>query len=168
MASLETWTKLKYFKANSQTDSWGDVNAISDDLLLKLDDFRHYIQSPVIVTAGVSERGHSTKSFHYKENGACAVDIIIPQCQLHPIDLIMEATRFGFTGIGYYPHWKWRDKIVGGLHLDVRPLPLQADNTLDYRHSRWLGVMRDGKQIYIPMTFDNVMKHYEEVKNENS
>ena len=156
MAKAETWQKVRYFEP---TENWGDADAISDDLILRLDDFRHYLGIPCYITAGVSTSGHSGKSYHYREQGACAVDCVFPDYSGHPLDLILDATRFGFTGIGYYPHWQWKGEVVGGLHLDVRPMGLDADGTLNYRHSRWLGIMRDGKQVYLPLTYNNLKRY---------
>lgn len=158
MASKETWEKARYFRPDSN-DNWGDPDAISDEHILRLDDFRHFIGVPIIVTAGVSHSGHSKRSFHYKENGACATDQVIPDYEGTPFDLIMDALRFGFHGLGYYPHWRYNGKKVGGLHLDCRPLQWDSDFTQNYRQSRWMGVMRDGKQVYIPLTYQNLKKY---------
>ena len=158
MASEETWAKLKYFKKDSVTDKWGSIHDIDDNLLLRLDDFRAYIGVPIYVTSGVSSKGHASKSYHYVANGACAVDIVIPDYENGPIDLILDAQRFGFTGIGYYPHWKYANNTVGGLHIDMRPLKWDKDLTINYRYSRWMGIMREGSQIYIPMTYNNLLK----------
>ena len=159
MASDETWSKLRYFKKDSKTDKWGDPDLISDELLLRLDDFRHWLGSPVIVLHAVKTSGHASKSYHYPQNGACAVDIIIPQYDQTPWDLVMDATRFGFTGIGYYPHWRYKDKACGGLHLDTRPLKWDSDGSKNYNHSRWLGVLIDNKQEYVELDFHNMLKY---------
>lgn len=167
MASSDTWNKVKkFFKKDSRVDKWGDPDAISDELLLRLYDFRKWIGLPVYVTHAVKDGGHSSRSFHYKENGACAVDVIIPDYQESPFDLIMDATRFGFTGIGYYPHWSWKGRATGGLHLDTRPLKWDADRTKNYSHSRWLGVMEDGKQIYISLTMENLLNYVDIMPDE--
>jgi len=157
MASEETWKKLKYFRKDSTVDNWGDADAIADSLLLRLDDFRHFIGTPVYVTYGVSTSGHAEKSYHYRANGACAADIVVPYWSTGAIDLIFAAERFGFSGLGYYPHWKWRDQIVGGLHLDTRPLGVDPDSTANYREARWIGILVDKKQIYVPLTYKNLL-----------
>lgn len=160
MAHRDTWEKLRYFKATDTSDVWGDPKLIDDTLLWRLDDFRHYLGVPIHVLHGVKSGGHSSKSYHYVANGACAVDIIIPKYQYSAIDLILDATRFGFTGIGYYPDWKYRGDVVGGLHLDTRPLVTESDRTLNYKHARWLGVQTlGGGQKYIAMTFNNLFKY---------
>lgn len=156
MAKAETWQKLQYFK---KEENWGDADAISDDLLLTLDDFRRYVGCRIIITAGVATSGHSGKSFHYRDQGACAVDCVLPEYPRSQVDLILDASRFGFTGIGYYPHWTYQGKTVGGLHLDVRPLKWDADFTLNYQHSRWLGIIDDGKLKYLALTYDNLQKY---------
>lgn len=169
MASDETWEKVKrYFKKDSRIDNWGDVDLISDEHLLRLYDFRDWLGLPIYVTHAVKSGGHSAGSFHYprtdkngKQIGACATDIIIPDYDESAFDLILDATRFGFTGIGYYPHWTWKGETVGGLHLDSRPLKWDSDDTLNYAHSRWLGVVVKGKQRYIELTFQNILDHIE-------
>lgn len=170
MASKETWEKVApYFKKDSKIDNWGDVDAISDEHLLRLYDFRVWLGLPIIVTAGVKTSGHSSGSYHYKKTdksgkqiGACATDIIIPDYDDSPFDLVMDATRFGFTGIGYYPHWHYKGKVTGGLHLDSRPLKWDSDDTLNYSHSRWMGVQIKGKQQYIGLTYHNMLMYSSE------
>ncbi len=168
MASNDTWRLVnKYFKKNSKVDNWGDPNEIDDTHLLRLFDFRTFLGSPIIVTHGVKTRGHSEGSYHYKNKDAggnviapCATDIIIPEYDKSPFDLILDATRMGFTGIGYYPHWKYKGKVVGGLHVDSRPLKFDADGTINFTHSRWMGIVgEDGKQRYIAMDFVNMVKY---------
>jgi hypothetical protein len=160
MAKIECWKKLRYFKPDSQIDKWGDTSAIDEILLYRLDDFRHWVNTPVIVTAGVQNSGHAKRSYHYKENGACAVDVVLPKYEKSAFDLILDASRFGFTGIGYYPHWKYNGETVGGLHLDTRPLLWDKDLTTNYNHSRWLGVLgADNKQRYVEMNIVNLIKY---------
>jgi len=174
MASDEVWKKLKHFKPLGGADNWGDVNAISEILLLALDDFRGYVNCPVHVTSGVETGGHSKKSYHYRENGACAVDVILPEYKFNAYDLIIDASRFGFTGIGYYPDWQFKGKRGNGLHLDMRPLIRDSDATLNYKHSRWIGIKEMvgsvEKQVYLPMSYENIKKYggiYEIIDNIN-
>lgn len=171
MANDETWKKLKFFKKDSKVDRWGDAGLIEDCLLLMLDDFRRDLGCPIYVVKGVATSGHKDGSYHYakrSEDGTligvpCAVDIVVPNYQHTPFDLVTEAARFGFKGIGYYPHWRWSGKTVGGLHLDNRPLKKDPDGTINYRHNRWLGVLNlEGKQDYIPLTFHNMWKYTQE------
>jgi len=166
MALDKTWDKVnRYFRKNSR-DNWGDTKAIDDEHLLRLYDFRKWLGVPIHVTHGVKTTGHSTKSYHYPRKDkegilrAYATDIVIPKYKSSPFDLILDATRFGFTGIGYYPHWRWDGVIVGGLHLDSRPLKWDPDETKNYSHSRWLGVLNDeGKQVYIGLSFENLLEY---------
>lgn len=165
MASNRTWELVKpFFKKDSKLDNWGDPDAIDDLHLLRLFDFRTYINCPIFVTSGIRMPGTGEKSYHVprkmpsgKEVGF-ATDVVIPHYDDSTFDLILDATRF-FNGVGYYPHWRWKGQVVGGLHLDSRPLGYDKDGTLNYREARWMGVLRaDGKQDYIPMTFENIMK----------
>ena len=155
MATDETWRKLVHF---SPLENWGNAAAIADSLLFKLDDFRGYLGTPIMVLNG-TQGVHSRGSYHYLKNGACAADIIIPDYKGTPFDLVLDATRFGFTGIGYYPHWEYKGKKANGLHLDDRPLKWDADSTLNYKHNRWMGIREEGAQVYIPLTFENIAKY---------
>lgn len=162
MASKDTWEKLRYFKPDSG-DNWGDPDAISDELLFVLDDFRHFLALPVYVLHG-TDGVHSKNSYHYKEYGACAVDVIIPDFHGHPVDLVLIAERMGFRGLGYYPHWKRYGVKGHGLHLDMRPLKKDPDGTYNYSHSRWMGVLIENekneiKQEYIGLTYENLIKY---------
>lgn len=167
MAVDRTWQKVRrYFKKDSLVDKWGDVDAIDDEHLLRLYDFRVYLNVPIYVTAGVKQSGHTSKSYHYPrpdKNGemkACATDIIIPDYENSPFDLVLDATRFGFTGIGYYPHWSFMGKTVGGLHVDSRPLRWDLDDTKNYSHSRWMGILNEGgAQEYVALDFQNLVQY---------
>lgn len=168
MAKSETWAKLRYFKPLG-IDNFGDADAISDDLLLHLDDFRHYLNVPFYITSGVRPESDGKRSYHTRGNGACAVDVMMPECTLHPVDLIFTAMRFGFTGIGYYPDWEFKGIRCGGLHLDTRPLGQDADGTLNYGHSLWMGIKvqsenSEGKlvtsQKYIALTYANLIRSF--------
>lgn len=158
MASKETWEKLRYFKRDS-VDNWGDPDAISDSVLLALDDFRHYLNVPFYVTSGVRPESDGRSSYHTRSKGACAVDVMCPEYTGHPIDLIFASMRFGFNGIGYYPEWHWKGIKCGGLHLDTRPLGYDADGTLNYGHSQWMAVLVKGVQTYIPLTYANLIRN---------
>lgn len=168
MASKETWKKVApYFKPDSKIDNWGDPDAIDDTHLLRLYDFRVWIDCPIYVTAGVKNSGHSKNSYHYPRESegkkvAFATDIIIPDYDATAYDLVLDATRFGFTGIGYYPHWKFKGEVVGGLHLDSRPLKWDKDHTINYAHSRWMGVPLGGKQSYIALNWHNMLAYSNE------
>lgn len=160
MASKETWDKVKkYFRPDSKIDNWGDAKKISDEVVLRLYDFRVWLNIPIYVTAGVATSGHSKNSFHYEVMGACAVDVVIPDYEHSPFDLVLDATRFGFHGIGYYPHWQFHGKTTGGLHLDTRPLKWDLDGSVNYSHSRWMGVLQGQKQEYIALTFQNLLTY---------
>lgn len=159
MATKETWAKLKYFKPDSKIDQWGDPYAMDDDLLLMLDDWRRFIATPVYVTSG-NQGLHSKDSYHYIRNGSRAVDVIIPAWDSSPIDLLFSVFRFPFTGVGFYPHWRYNGNPAFGLHLDNRPLKWESDFTKNYQESRWMGVKgKDGKQRYLALTLHNLLKH---------
>lgn len=158
MASKDTWQTLRYFKTDGSVDNFGDVDAIDDVLLFRLDDFRHFLSCPFYVTSGVRPETDGRSSYHTRSKGSCAVDIVIPEYKGHPIDLIFAAMRFGFTGIGYYPDWEFKGIKCGGLHLDTRPLGIDADGTSNYGHSLWMGVKTKEGQKYIPLTYSNIIR----------
>lgn len=157
MASKETWSKLRYFKPDNGVDNFGDADAISDILLLRLDDFRHYVGIPIYVSSGVRPETDGKTSYHTRSKGSCAVDVLLPQYEGHPIDLIFTAMRFGFSGIGWYPDWEWKGIKCGGLHLDTRPLGKDSDGTENYGHSLWMAFGKP--QAYIPLNYVNIIRH---------
>ncbi len=158
MASKETWAKLKHFTPTG-VDNFGDPDAISDVLLFRLDDFRNFLGVPFYVTNGVRSEDINRASYHTRRKGACAVDVVIPEFQGHPIDLIFAAMRFGFSGIGWYPHWEFKGLKCGGLHLDTRPLGIEPDGTQNYGHSMWMAVKIGQSQKYIPLTYANIVRN---------
>lgn len=158
MASKETWEKLKHFKKIG-SDNWGDPDALADDVLIRLDAFRNYLNVPFYVTSGVRPETDGKTSYHTRSKGACAVDIMCPEYAGHPIDLIFAALRFGFNGVGYYPDWQWKGLKCGGLHLDTRPLGITADGSENYAHSQWMAILVKGVQTYIPLTYANLIRN---------
>ena len=164
MAIQATWKNLIFFVRD---ENWGPSNAtheqnekaadlILDELLVRLDGIRYKLKTPIIPTCGVDSREgvHVKESYHDPDtkHGACAVDAVLPFCKLSPIDVILLAEKFGFTGIGFYVGWKYEGRAVMGVHLDCRPL-------LFYEESRWLGVPIEGKQTYIAMNEANIRKY---------
>lgn len=142
--SYSNFTGIQYFKPTGTIDKWGDASRINRDLLTELDRFRHHLGIPVYITSGF--RNGSGTSQHDHGN---AVDIVVPGYQKTLFDLYLEAERFGFTGIGLYPDWKWNGDEIGGLHLDVRSA---------VKGARWLGKRNQdsGMNQYFSMTKFNL------------
>ena len=117
---------MKHFK----DDEFHDIKIMNQELLIRLDAFREYIGLSIIVTSSNEPtRSHNKKSQHYINN---AVDIVVPEWKGSIFSLYLLAERFGFTGIGIYPKWRYKGKITGGLHLDMRPV-------VGFQGSRWIG-----------------------------
>ena len=150
MASEQAWKSLRHFRPNGP-DNFGDPNAIDEKLLFYLDDFRDYIGTPVIVTSGVRPDVPGKSSFHTRKKGSCAVDVVIPGYQKSVIDLLIDVTRFKFTGIGFYQGWMHKGHEVIGLHLDTRPSDVGA---------RWIGFQERGKQVYGELSFKTLLEHF--------
>ena len=94
------------------------IEVMDVDELYLLDAYRHLLGHPVMVweaAADPEDGKHSDDSQHYEqEDGKChAVDCSAPGVPLGRQYTVAE--RFGFGGIGLYPHWKHP-----GLHLDNR------------------------------------------------
>ena len=67
-----------------------------------------------------------------------------------------------------HPHWRYDGQIVGGLHLDSRPLKWDKDETKNYKHSRWMGILNEkGKQVYTGLNFHNIIKYSNYAENHN-
>lgn len=155
MNGLSHWEGIKFFKPDSKIDKWGNPHQIERELLLQLDAFRSYLGMPVYVTSGYREpendgKGENGKSQH---GYGTAADIVVPGYGGNLLDLFITASRFKFSGIGIYRDWSWDNKIIGGLHVDVRNTNLGYDNLwFCYKDKR-------GKQIYIPLTVEHLKLH---------
>ena len=151
MASQKVWDSLEHFKPDG-IDNFGDPEAIDERLLYYLDDFRNFINTPIIVTSGVRPDVPGKKSFHYRKHGACALDCVIPDYNKSIIELLIDVTRFPFKGIGFYQGWTFKGKETIGLHLDTRPGNVG---------SRWIGFKNDqGKQVYGQLSFKTLLEHF--------
>lgn len=150
---LIDWSVLKYFKPYGTSDNWGDVEKLDAVLLMKVDDLREFVGSPIHITSGYREGD-------VKEHGhGLALDIICPAIPL--LDFYLAAERFGFTGLGVYSHWKWDGIVTGGLHTDVRSLGLKfGRHNTEYKGARWFCYKDDqGKQVYTTLNKDNLKKY---------
>lgn len=144
--SDDVWSSLKYFRKKSTQDNWGQPDKMSPLLLLKLDRFREFINSPLIVTSGyrANDPGQHGKGL--------AVDVIAPGWGKPFFDLYLAAERFGFKGIGIYQGWQYKGNAINGLHLDER-------DTEGKPGARWMGLgnSRD-KNIYYTFNLENLFK----------
>lgn len=142
----DVWNSLKYFKKGSSVDNWGKPERMNPTLLLKLDAFRDFINTPLIVTSGFrsNDPGQHGKGL--------AVDVVAPKWDKPFFDLYLSAERFGFKGIGIYQGWSYKGQPVCGLHLDER-------DTDGKPGARWLGLgnSRD-KNIYYTFNLENLFK----------
>lgn len=144
---MSHWEALKYF---NEKENWGTPSKMKISFLRKLDQARHFIGCPFIITQGTGGT-HLPNSEHDRGNAA---DLIILSSR-HPIDLLIDLSRFPFGGIGYYPHWKYQNKVVGGWHLDDRDT-LKGDRPA----ARWMGVLDEhGSQIYVALNWENLNRY---------
>jgi uncharacterized protein YcbK (DUF882 family) len=148
----EIWTGIKFFHPDSKVDTWGDTHKITRPLLEELDAFRAFVGVPIIVTSGYREKKRNEQSDSQHAYGQAA-DIVAPDYKGPLFDLYLAASRFGFKGIGLYPHWFYRtvDNVIGGLHLDVRKSTYRA---------QWLCYKDDkGKQQYTTLDHATLKAH---------
>lgn len=143
----DDWRGIKNF---SPRENWGDAYRMDLGLVRLLDAFRSYLNLPIVVLCG-TQGSHTANSQHYLGR---AVDILIP-APIHPLDLILTAERFNFTGLGYYPEWSFQNHVWGGLHLDVREVKSVEPE------SRWLGLRdpKTGSNRYIGLTRENLKRY---------
>jgi len=140
---MYTWNHVKYFK---ETENWGDPSRMKDAFISKLDNFRGAIGAPFIITSGTQGR-HAINSLHYRGEAA---DFIILS-DIAPLDVILLALKHGFTGVGYYPGWVYKDKIIGGYHLDFSDARAET--------ATWLGISSGGHKIYEPLSHKNLVQY---------
>jgi uncharacterized protein YcbK (DUF882 family) len=112
---MDVWGKLKHF---SKSENWGDPEKMDPEFLIQLDDFRHVIDKPCVLTcAAFANQGHSDQSYHYKGRAA-DVRFIDPTTR-EPLTLrehIFIAMKAPFGGVGIYT-WSAMGPF---LHLDNR------------------------------------------------
>lgn len=151
---MNVWPSLKNLKKDSRQDRYGNTDILKPDLLLKTDSLISHFKSDFIITSGTDGK-HSPNSAHYR--GEAFDIILIPSKKVsHPVDVIFQAFKLGFTGIGYYPDWKYFGLQVGGYHLDIRQTKTAAT---------WLGVQnwnKDKKKFereYIALNHTNLKKY---------
>jgi len=114
------WKNVKYF---SPQENWGNVDQISYPLILELDAFRHKINTPIFISCGTQGK-HENGSYHYQ---GLALDILFPEKEKKDIpNLFLLALKFKFNGIGIYTDWQYKNKVIGGMHIDFRPTPQRA------------------------------------------
>ena len=141
------WERLNHF---NKFDHWGTPSKMSHRLLLLLDETRHFVGTPFHITSAY-DLSRSKNSTHREGK---AVDFVMPHNKRHPLDILIALERFDWGGIGYYPHWKWGDKRVGGWHLDVRTREKHSPS------ARWMGVLgENGKQKYVALSYANLVKY---------
>lgn len=147
---MADFSKIKYFKPHE----FADPDKMDQLLLEKLDAFRHYIDSPVIITSSTNGV-HSPNSQHYAGK---AIDIVVPERKGSLIALYFIAERFNFTGLGIYPDWVYNNAVCGGLHLDLRTTP-------NHQGARWIGINKlDNetgvkKREYLPLSISYLKRH---------
>lgn len=142
------WKLLKYFSIN---ENWGDPNKMDPVLMFTLDEFRHFVNKPIVVHCGWEASGHSENSLHYQGK---AVDIHVEG--MHVLDQYLAAERFdSFNGIGIYGPDVWKNP---GLHLDTRPLikKIAADSRWACRMLGSLGENARSTRTYVPLDKDYI------------
>lgn len=134
---------MKYFKKSE----FDDFDKMNPALIERLEALRAYVATPIVITSSTGGV-HEPDSEHYKGN---AVDIIMPNTHKSLFDLYLAVERFGFHGVGIYPHWRYADEIKGGFHLDLREF--------EDCYARWMGVNINGKQSYVALNQENIIKY---------
>lgn len=132
----------KYFKDNE----FDDVAKMNPKLIEELDKLREWLGSPIVITSSTGGV-HEVNSQHYLGN---AVDVVFPKSKKSLRAIYEHCLKMSWMGIGVYPNWKYLGKEVGGLHLDLRNTNVRA---------QWMGVRKDGKQVYIGLNNANLTKY---------
>ena len=142
------WASLSFFRKN---EPWGDPSKMDFRFITELERYRKFIGVPVFIHCG-TQGSHSEKSFHSK---GVAADVSVPNLNL--LDAWIDALRFDFTGIGFYPLWtNTLGEPLGGLHLERNPF------SIGRRKKLWIGVSFEGgaNTKYVAMSEINLMAYY--------
>ncbi len=149
---MDFWKELKYFKRSE----FPEPEKMDETLMRNLDALRGYLGVSIIITYSTNG-SHSKKTQHTE---GFAVDVVVPNFKGSIFSLYLVVERFNFTGIGVYPNWKYKGKMIGGLHLDNRIL-----ETVYTQGARWLGVPEYSNRIgkiknaYYPLNTVNLIKY---------
>ena len=138
------WSGIRFF---SPQENWGNPGLMVLEFVQTLEEFRQYLGLSLVISCG-TQGNHTADSWHYKGRAA---DIIIPDMAGKTLlDVGLQASRFGFTGIGLYRDWSYNGKRVGGLHLERAPgIPIRK---------YWLCTKEDGAQVYHEFSESNLTK----------
>lgn len=142
----EYWKKSKYFSKN---ENWGNVYAISRQLINRANIYRAAIGVPIIVHNSFEKTGHALNSRHYqyhrvlKKYFSDAFDFHFKDYKVNLIEAYICAERYGFNGIGLYPN-------AGRpfMHLDTRPIK-------DFK-KRWI---QTDTGEYVTLNYENLRKY---------
>lgn len=144
---VDPFAGIRHFRRN---ENWGDPDKMSPVLLQALDRYRERVGTPILVTRGTQGRGVDGSQHPFGR----AVDLMFPSADPKLLlDLAFEAMRHdAFTGLGVYPDWTLNGRVLGGIHLDVRPAAFRA---------QWIGFKNpQGKTVYGPLTALNLKRYF--------
>lgn len=116
---------------------------VSVEFMVRLDALRGVLGKSITfspVKGAIIRRAGKTKTLHNPEYWGCGLagDVFIRTDSIHPRDIVDQALKVGFRGVGFYPHWK----PMPGFHFDCRP----------GRIARWGAVKKNGKQVYVSLS----------------
>jgi uncharacterized protein YcbK (DUF882 family) len=145
------WVHIRHFK---ESENWGDPLKLDFGLVWLLDSFREHVGKPMIVVCATQGK-HVKDSMHYVGK---AVDIVVDADEMSPLDIMLIAFRFPFTGFGVYPRARYAEFIRPlGLHLDVRPVTALPRGITQ---AQWIGVPdAKGKNEYLSLNQENLKKY---------
>lgn len=143
----EDWKEIKNF---SKKDNWGDPQKINKKLVQALDRLADKTGEKIFISQGTQGR-HVANSQHYLGRAAdCLFPNLSDLRDLYTVFLV--ATQIDeFKGFGIYPHWHYKSRIIGGIHLDIRETANSAF---------WMGVLdTNGKTQYLGINDENLQKY---------
>jgi len=142
------WEDIKYFSPDGK-DNFGDPSKMDTILIRTMDEMRAFVGRPFLVHCGYEDR--TTGGWH--PHGKAVDGHFVG---LHPIEMYEIAQRFdAFNGIGVYLWWHWHDDLVGGIHVDTRPISNRFGND-----ARW-GSLIKGEYKPVDIEFLRVAVYYD-------
>lgn len=145
---VENWDDINFFDSDEFDDPLvpGSGILIDKDLVETLDALRAISGLAIIPhnkfglrgCVCVDNKGHASKSLHYVDNGAKAVDFHF-KTNMDSRKQIKHVIEAGFGGIGFYYNWEWPGYPAGlpvGFHVDMRE-----------RYQLW--TMKKSKYVYL-------------------
>lgn len=142
-----------YKPGHFKPSEFSNYEKMDESTIRLIDSARSFANTPFIITSDF--RNGTGGSAHYIGK---AVDFVTPYTGY--LETAMRIVVWSIKhnkeiGLGLYPFWSYKNKRIGGLHID--------NNRKKHKNEYWLRD-KSGKYIY-DFSFDNILCKVKEIEN---